>query len=169
MKKTLLLFFILFAVGTMLSFAQTVSIKTFGVTPRDVSRDTVEHYFDRAYNSLLNVGKETKVFLQGSSSVALSGATWNFSTKPAGSIATFGAVKNLDTSNQLVTFIPDVAGTYVIEFGNAGDVALITINAAVYWGVEGGPVSCKTCHQNVINNLPDVYNTWINTGHASDT
>ena len=78
MKKSVLLFFMLFAVGTMLSVAQTVNIKTFGVTPRDVSRDTTEHYFDRAYNSLLNVGKETKVYLQGSSTVALSGATWNY-------------------------------------------------------------------------------------------
>ncbi|MEO8232510.1 MAG: hypothetical protein ABI638_09515, partial [Ignavibacteriota bacterium] len=98
MKKSLLLFFFAFAVGTI-SFAQTVSLKTFGVTPRDVSKDTVEQYFDRAYNSLLNVGKETKVFLQGTSTVALSGASWNFSTKPTGSNATFGAVKDLDTSN----------------------------------------------------------------------
>ena len=169
MKNSILVFFFLFAVGTMLSFAQTVTVKPFGVSPRDVSKDTVEQYFDRAYNSLLNVGKETKVYLKGTSSVALSGATWSFSTKPVGSNATFGPIKNLDTSNQLVTFIPDVAGTYVIEFGSSGDVALLTINAAVYWGVEGGPVSCKTCHQNAINNLPAVYNSWVNTGHATDT
>ena len=97
MKNSILVFFFFFAVGTMLSFAQTVSVKTFGVSPRDVSKDTVEQYFDRAYNSLLNVGKETKVYLKGTSSVALSGATWSFSTKPAGSNATFGPIKNLDT------------------------------------------------------------------------
>lgn len=169
MKKSLLVFFLCFVLGTIFTFAQTISIKPFGVSPRDVSKDTVEQYFDRAYNSLLNVGKETKVYLKGTSTVALSNPTWIFSTKPSGSNATFGPVKDLDTSNQLITFIPDVAGTYVIEFGSSGDVALLTINAAVYWGVEGGPVSCKTCHQNTINNVPDVYNSWVNTGHASDT
>lgn len=169
MKKSVLIFFFLLTLGTVLSFAQTVSVTTYGVTPRDVSKDTVEQYFDKAYNSLLNVGKETKVYLKGSSTLALTGASWTFSTKPSGSNAQFGPVKDLDTSNQLVTFVPDVVGTYVIEFGSGGDVALITINSALYLGVEGGAVSCKTCHENTINSLPAVYNTWINTGHASDT
>jgi predicted CXXCH cytochrome family protein len=169
MKKSVLIFFFLLTLGTVLSFAQTVSVTTYGVTPRDVSKDTVAHYFDKAYNSLLNVGKETKVYLKGSSTLALTGASWTFSTKPVGSNAEFGLVKDIDTSNQIVTFVPDVVGTYVIEFGSGGDVALITINAALYLGVEGGAVSCKTCHENTINSLPAVYNTWINTGHASDT
>ncbi|MBK7630375.1 MAG: T9SS type A sorting domain-containing protein [Ignavibacteriales bacterium] len=168
MKKLVLVLFF-FAVGTILTFAQTVDLTTYGVSPRDVARDTVDQYFDLSYNSLKNVGTEAKVYLKGTSDVTFTSPTWNFSTKPAGSNATFGPVKDLDTSTQLITFIPDVAGTYVIEFSDGGDLALITINAAVYWGVEGGPVSCKTCHQNTINNIPDIYNTWVNTGHASDT
>ena len=51
MKKSVLIFFFLFAVGTMLSFAQTVTLSTYGVAPYDVTVDTVEHYFDRPYNS----------------------------------------------------------------------------------------------------------------------
>lgn len=83
MKKSVLIFFFLLTLGTVLSFAQTVSVTTYGVTPRDVSKDTVEQYFDKAYNSLLNVGKETKVYLKGSSTLALTGASWTFSTNPA--------------------------------------------------------------------------------------
>ena len=166
MKKSLLVFLLCFVLGTMFSFAQTVNVTTYGVSPRDVERDTLEQYFNRAYNSLLNVGVETKVYLIGTSDVSFTSPSWTFSTKPAGSTAEFGTVKDLDTSNQLITFIPDLPGTYIIEFGDAGDVSLITINAALYWGVEGGAVSCKTCHQNTINNLPPIYLSWLETGHA---
>ncbi len=46
------------------------------------------------YNGLQNVGKEVKVYLKGTSTLALSNPTWGFSSKPAGSNAAFGAVKD---------------------------------------------------------------------------
>ena len=118
------------------------------------------------FNSLQNVGKEVKVYLEGTSSVALSNATWGFSSKPAGSNATFGPVKDMDSSNQIVSFIPDVVGTYVIEFASGGNLALITVNAALYLGVEGGAVACKTCHGPLPSDNPGIYDKWLGTGHA---
>jgi len=169
MKKSVLIFFFLFAVGTMLSFAQTVTLSTYGVAPYDVTVDTVEHYFDRPYNSLKNVGIGTKVYLYVKSTLAFSSPTWSVTEKPAGSNVEFGTIKDIDTSNQIITFIPDIVGTYKIKFTTGTKSAELVFNAAVYWGVEGGPVSCKTCHQNTINNIPDLYNDWINTNHAIDT
>ncbi|MBK7229129.1 MAG: T9SS type A sorting domain-containing protein [Ignavibacteriales bacterium] len=169
MKKSILVFFFFFTVGTMLSFAQTVTVKTYGVAPYDVTVDTIDHYFDRPYNGLKNVGINTKVYLKAKSTLNLSDANWTFTQVPSGSAVTFGTAKDLDTSNQLITFIPDVLGTYKVKFTSKGKTVEMTFNAAVYWGVEGGPVSCKTCHQNTINEIPDIYNAWVNTNHAIDT
>jgi len=168
MKKNVLLFTgFLFILSSVL-FAQTVNVKTFGVSPRDVARDTNNpKYFNVAYNSLQNVGKEVKVYLKGTSTVAFTNATWTFSSIPAGSNATFGMVKDIDTSNQIVTFIPDVVGTYEIEFSDGGQVALISINAGLYLGVEGGAVSCKICHGPLPVGKPGIYDKWLNTGHAN--
>lgn len=167
MKKNVLLFTgFLFILSSVL-FAQTVNVKTFGVSPRDVARDTNNpKYFDVAYNGLQNVGKEVKVYLQGTSTVAFTNATWNFSSIPAGSNAAFGMVKDIDSSTQIVTFIPDVVGTYDIEFSDGGQVAFITINAAFYLGVEGGSPSCKLCHGPLPTDNPDIYDKWLGTGHA---
>ena len=169
MKKLILVLF-LFTTGTVLTLAQTVSIKTYGVAPYDVTVDSsAGHYFDRSYNGLKNVGTNTRMFLKGISTAAFVGPTWSITEKPAGSNAAFGLVKDIDTSNQLITFIPDLQGTYKVTFTSGTKSSEIVINAAVYFGVEGGAVSCKTCHQNTINNVPPVYNTWVNTNHAIDT
>ncbi len=48
MKKSVLAFFFFLIFGAMISFAQTVSVKTYGVSPRDVARDTIEQYFDKS-------------------------------------------------------------------------------------------------------------------------
>jgi hypothetical protein len=166
-KRVLLLAGFLFIVSSVLFAQPTVTVKTYGVSPRDVAKDSVEHYFNVAYNGLQNVGKEVKVYLEGTSSVALNGATFTFSTKPAGSNATFSAVKDVDSSTQIISFIPDSVGTYDIEFANAGQVAIITINTALYYGVDGGPVSCKTCHGPLPIDYPGVYTKWAGTAHAS--
>jgi hypothetical protein len=169
MKNLVLVFFFLFTVGAMISSAQTVTLKTYGVAPYDVTIDTLEHYFDRSYNGLKNVGVNTKVFLLAKSTLTFSTPTWEIIEKPSGSNIQFGAVKVIDTSNQIITFIPDLVGTYKVKFTTGTKTAEMVFNAAVYWGVEGGPVSCKTCHQNTINNIPDIYNEWVNTNHAIDT
>lgn len=169
MKKSILLFFFLVTVGTMLSFAQTVTLSTYGVAPYDVSVDTLEQYFDRPYNGLKNVGVNTKVYLKVKSTLAFTNPTWEVIEKPTGSTVQFGNAKVIDTSNQIITFIPDLAGTYKVKVTVDTKTAEMVFNAALYWGVEGGPVSCKTCHQNTINNIPDLYNAWVNTNHAIDT
>lgn len=163
MKKSILVFFFIITVGTILSFAQTVSVKTFGVTPRAVETDSIEHYFDVAYNSLLNVGKDVKVYLTGTSTSSLINPTWAFVSKPSGSNAVFTIPKVIDTSNQIVTFIPDVVGKYEIQFtdGSLGDT--IFIDAALYLGVEN---SCKNCHGPLPYDNPGIYDKWLGTGHA---
>lgn len=147
-----------------LSFAQTVTVTTQGVSPYDVIRDSVEQYFDRAYNGLANVGKETKVFLKGTSTAALDNPTWTITQKPAGSNAEFGATKDVNASTQLITFIPDLTGTYKISFQSGTASGSITINSALYLGVEGGYVSCVLCHENTLKD--SMYSKWKNTGHA---
>ncbi len=168
MKKTVLVIFFLFTVGAMISKAQTVTLTTFGVSDYNIEIDSVEHYFDRTYNGLRNVGINSKVFLLVKSNLALSNVNWSFTQKPTGSAVTFGSVKNLDTSNQIITFIPDVQGTYKIQVTAGTQTKEIVFNAALYLGVEGGVVSCKTCHQYSIAGIPDIYNPWSATGHALD-
>lgn len=148
---------------TSVVLSQTVTLTTYGVSPFDVAKDSIQQYFNRPYNGLENVGKETKVFLKGNSTLTLQSPTWAFLQKPAGSNAVFGTVKNVDTSNQIITFTPDIKGTYKITFfsGTKGDT--IVINAALYLGVEGGLVTCKTCHNSGSNNY---FDKWAGTQHA---
>lgn len=165
--KKLLLGFLFLSVVSQLSFAQTVTVTTYGVSPYDVVRDSVEQYFDRPYNGLTNVGKETKVFLQGKSTLALGNPTWTITEKPAGSNAAFGSSKNVDTSTQIITFIPDLTGTYRISFQSGTTTGTITINSALFLGVGGGAAgfpTCITCHNNTLFDF--VYDKWNQTGHA---
>lgn len=169
MKKSVLVLFFLFTVGTMLSFAQTVTLSTHGVAPYDVTVDTLEHYYNTPYNGLKNVGINGKVYLIVKSTLNLSDVNWSFTQKPTGSTVSFGAVKNIDTSNQIITFIPDLQGTYKVQVTTGTKTLEMVFNAAVYLGVEGGTVSCKTCHKHSIDDIPDIYNPWSNTNHAIDT
>ena len=167
MKKSILLLFFFFTVGTMLTIAQTVTVKTFGVAPYDVTADSIEQYFDRPFNALYNVGINTKVYLHGKSSLTLSSPTWTITEKPSGSNAAFGITKDIDTSNQLNTFIPDLQGTYKITFTSGSTTEEIVINAAKYYGAASGPVTCQACHNNAGSNF--VYDKWLGTNHAIDT
>lgn len=164
MKKLVLLSLSFLLIGTSLTMGQELTVKTYGVSPRDVARDTVELYFDRAYNGLMNVGNQTKVFLKGQSDEVLSNPTWNFLIKPASSSATFGATYDMDDNTQLITFIPDLVGTYKIEFIDGAASAIIIINSAVYFGVEGGVISCVGCHNT--SEWDYKYDKWNETGHA---
>ena len=165
MRKILLIVSILLFTGYATLFSQDVTLHTYGVSPRDVERDTILMYFDRAYNGLMNVGNETKVYLKGESDVQLNSPMWNFLLKPDGSNATFGTTNDLDTNIQIITFIPDSVGTYKIEFmdGSVGDT--IIINSATYLGVEGGYVSCIDCHNT--SQWDYKYDEWLQTGHAT--
>ena len=141
--------------------AQTVSLNTYGVSPRDVEADTND-IFDLAFNGLLNVGTETQMYLKGSSSLALSGgATWTLTTRPDGSTAILGTPTVADTSTEFLIFNPDVAGTFVITFESSGVPASITINAGLYLGDSNSP-SCATCHAGVGTE-------YLSTNHAVAT
>jgi hypothetical protein len=167
MKKSLLLLATFVFIVSSSIFAQTVTVSTYGVDPRDVASDlSVPKYFDRAYNGMQNVGIQVKVYLKGSSTVSLTGATWEFASKPDGSTADFGATMDLDTSNQIVTFIPDLVGRYKISFSDNGKSDTIVVDAATYLGL-GAPASCKNCHGPLPTSYPYVYDKWLNTGHAN--
>ena len=165
MKKLVLLSLSFLFIGSSLTMGQELIVKTYGVSPRDVERDTVEMYFDRAYNGLMNVGNETKVFLMGQSDEALSNPSWTFIMKPAGSMASFGTTYDMDDNTQLISFIPDLIGTYKIEFTDGAGSATITINSAEYFGVEGGVISCVGCHNT--SEWDYKYDEWSETGHAT--
>jgi len=165
MKKTFLLIIFITILGFSATLAQTLTVDAYGVSPRDVERDTIAQYFDRAYNGLLNVGTETKMFLKGhfeDSTLAI--PTWTLFEKPAGSTADFGTTLDIDASTQLISLIPDVVGTYKVEFADGIFADTLIINAAKYFGVEGGTVSCVTCHNNAQWDFK--YDKWLGTGHS---
>src|SRR3972149_5282310 len=117
MKKMFLFIIPLLLMCVTMSYAQTLTLKTNGLSPRDVANDTLStpKYFDRTFNGLQNVGNQTKVFLKAAKSTKFTSPVWAFTSKPAGSAVTFGTTKNLDTSNQVITFIPDKVGTYIVK------------------------------------------------------
>jgi hypothetical protein len=165
MKKLIAVVIVLVLSSTMM-FAQSLTCDPFGVSPRDVERDTVLLYFDRAYNGLHNVGVETKMFFEGKFiDSTLTAPTWTLIQKPATSTATLGATLNMDPSTQVVSFIPDVAGTYVITFMDGTYADTTTINAGLYLGVEGALPNCVTCHNN--STWGFVVDKWEQTGHYS--
>ena len=165
MRKILLFLTGLLLAGNAALFAQELTLKTYGVDPYDVSRDTVEMYFDRVYNSLLNVGVETKMYFVGHfEDSTLNNPTWTLFIKPVGSTAGFGVTKDLDPSTQLNTFIPDVIGTYKIAVSDGSFADTLVINAAKYLGVEGGAVNCIGCHNTSIWDFK--YDKWLETGHS---
>jgi len=165
MKKILLFFLLLTLFGSVRIHAQTLKLDTYGVSPRDVERDSVEQYFDRRYTGLTNVGNETKVYLKGQfEDSVLTSPFWEFLEKPANSNAVFGAVKDLDSATQLITFIPDQVGRYVVRFSDGTFADTIAINSALYLGVNNGQFTCVDCHNTAQWDYK--YDNWLNTNHA---
>ena len=134
-------------------------------THRDVDRDTVDHYFDKSYNGLLNVGKETKMYFKASVDEGdLTGPVWTIFEKPSGSVAAFGATKNLDASTQLISFIPDMVGIYKISVTSGTMSDTLAFNSALYLGVNSTAPNCMTCH-----NIPqwgNIGDQWKTTNHS---
>ncbi|MBD3223442.1 MAG: T9SS type A sorting domain-containing protein [Caldithrix sp.] len=165
MIKKLLLISILCLLPFSVVLAQEVSLEPYGVSPAQIKADTVgnDNYvgiLDRVYSGLLNVGVETEMVLKGMSDMALVSPTWTVLEAPTNSMATVTTQTNVDTSTQMAKFIPDLAGTYVIEFADQGASASVTVNAATYLGV-GEDEGCTNgfCHQDQVTN-------WRMTGHA---
>jgi hypothetical protein len=166
MKRLFLLLILITIFSYAGGLAQTLMLSPFGASPRDVARDTVDNYFDRAYNGILNVGKETKMYFKASvDGVNLSSLVWSIDKKPDSSVATLGTTKDVDTSAQIISFIPDVVGTYKISVTSDTLSASLDFNAALYLGVNSSPPNCKTCH-----NIPqwgNIYDKWEGTGHST--
>jgi Secretion system C-terminal sorting domain/Cytochrome c554 and c-prime len=166
MKKFFLFLILVTLVGFSTGLAQTLTVEPFGVSPRDAEEDTVLQYFDRPYNGLLNVGVGTKMFFKAHlDGAALSNPQWTIFIKPATSLSVIGTTLDVDTSTQICSFIPDTIGTYKIVFTDGEFTETLTINAALYMGVENGTPPCAGCH-----NTPDwdyKYDKWMGTGHST--
>ncbi|MFH2029420.1 MAG: hypothetical protein ABIJ40_02180, partial [Bacteroidota bacterium] len=132
MKKLITILF-LFTISTLL-VAQTAKVTPYGVSPRETTVDTLD-IFDLAYNSLANVGVGTKMYLKATTSVALTGGQVWTCDKAEG---TLGAKAAIDPSSEVTVFTPTVKGTYKVTFTDGVATATITINAALYLGIEGG-------------------------------
>jgi Secretion system C-terminal sorting domain/Cytochrome c552 len=156
-KSFLLILFALLSFSTI--YSQTVTLESYGVSPRDVEVDTSD-IFDIAFNGMVNVGKETQMYLMGSSSDSFTGGTWTLLTKPSGSATTMGTATVADTSTEYLVFVPDVVGTYKVSFMAGGMGDTLTINAGTYLGMTGGNVGCVTCHSSEANDYAE-------TGHAT--
>ena len=111
--KKMFLFITSFILCATIGYAQTLTVSTYGVSPRTSEEDSVAHYFDRTYTGLQNVGNETKVFLEVTKSTALTAPVWMFAEKPITSVVTFGTTNDLDTSHQVISFIPDKVGKFI--------------------------------------------------------
>ncbi|UCD37954.1 MAG: T9SS type A sorting domain-containing protein [Fidelibacterota bacterium] len=148
---------------TSLGISQTISVGPQGISPRDVELGRVDASFNRVYNGLLNVGIGTQMYFRGTfEDSSLTGATWSLMTKPGGSTATLGSPVEIDSATEIITFTPDVIGTYAISFveGSYGDT--VTFNAGTYVGMgasaaDGG---CAQCHAPFAED-------WEATGHAT--
>lgn len=141
-----------------LVLAQTITVTTHGISPRDVL-DSADDIFDLAYNGLENVGIGTKIYLKGTAD-DVTGGTWSVVSTPSGSAAGFDTPENSGTTIQYVSFVPDVVGTYVLQFTVGADNAQITINAGTYLGYESGTIACSVCHAETVEK-------WKATGHSN--
>ncbi|MCB9205949.1 MAG: T9SS type A sorting domain-containing protein [Ignavibacteriales bacterium] len=158
MKKNCYLLFILLLSASFM-FAQELKVATNGVSPRQAA-DVADDYYDLAFNGLQNVGTNTKVYVKGWwADSTLTAPVWTLTTKPAGSASVLGATLDVDESTQIITFIPDLVGTYKIQLVDGSASSEITINAGTYLGVKAGALNCNTCHSAVVEK-------WEATGHA---
>ena len=126
-------------------------------------------------SGLRNVGIGEKVYLSGPSWTGTTGATavtnWSWAlTPPAGSSAIFTDSDTTTSTLQIVSFTPDVSGTYTVTYDSTSDssaAATLTINASTYVGVgtiQGATANsslgqCGACHTTNES-------TWDDTGHS---
>jgi len=163
MKLNLFFTFLVIVLSCSLVFGQTLTLHPYGVSPRDVGVDAGD-IFDVAFNGLANVGVNTKMYLKGTFvDSSLTSPAWAILSAPGGSAATLGTPVNVDTTGQITTFTPDVAGEYEIEFSDGGTTASLKITAGYYIGIEDG--NCAVCHNN--GSFDFVVDEWEKTGHYS--
>ena len=167
-RKITILGVLLLMVGVAL--AQKAYIKIEGISPHVLEEMGIMN-LDSVSSGLPVVGTGTVVWLRGydvSGDTAFKPATsyeWSIVGRPSGSTATLSA-----TNQQLVTFKPDVAGSYQVKLVvNGVDDTTITIIAANYTGVNwkdlsGASLNCASCHKSA---TPEVYNKWVASDHAT--
>jgi len=150
-----------------LTIAQSLKLETYGVSPRMITYDLVDDFFEYPYSGLTSVGVGTMVYLKVSTAGSFTNPVWTMPVSPSGSQTTLN--NTLAEGNNVIylKFTPDKTGRYVIEFGDNGVTADITFNSAMYLGVDGGPVTCMNCHNNSLYGF--IGNKWQGTGHYSDT
>lgn len=134
------------------------------VSPRLVNQSQ-DDFFDVTSSGIPIVGLGAKTFLQVSADEAISNIVWSFSSKPAGSSASF-----INGNSALTAFAPDVVGIYEVKVDAtlASGEALsegVSIVGGTYEGVGNlnGPASfphCAVCH-------PGNAEQWLDTAHAT--
>jgi hypothetical protein len=158
-------------VAMLLSFtavySQSLTVEPYGVSPGAIVADTVGNpgYLgikDRISTGLHNVGVEAKVYMIARmSGSALMSPVWTLYEKPGSSATELSASTEVDTSSEIVTFVPDKAGTYRISVTDGAEGDTIVFNAGTYKGVED---NCKLCHNGGVSQN---YQPWSMTGHAT--
>lgn len=165
MKNKLLLVLLITLVNSSFLFSQTLKLEPYGISPRDAVLDTMD-IFTNAYNGLMNVGVQTKIYLKGQViDTTFNSPTWTLLSKPAGSGAVLGDLLSLNDTTQIRVFTPDVTGQYEIQFADGALLESIVINAGLFVGVEEGTVNCVVCHNNEPFNYK--FDQWKLTGHSS--
>lgn len=150
-----------------LTSAQTLSIDTYGVSPRNAGLDEAD-IFEYPFSGLTNVGVGTMVYFKVEADQAFENLTWTLPVKPDGSSPSFG--KSMTEGDMIVyrQFTPDLSGHYVIEVSDfSGVIASVEINAAMYLGYNSESPNCLNCHNNSLYGY--IGDKWEGTGHYSDT
>ncbi len=170
MKAKAITLLLLFLILSFPLLAQKAYIKIKGMSPHELKEMGIAN-LDSVSSGLSVVGTGTVVWLMGydiSGDTAFKPATsyeWSIVSKPTNSNAVLSS-----TSAQLVSFTPDLAGTYQIKLVvNGVDDTTITIIAANYTGVDwknigSQTLNCASCHKSL---TPDVYSKWSSSGHAT--
>lgn len=164
MHKRLLLVLVLILVSAVMVFPQDLLLDTHGVSPAAVKRDTVGNpdYLDikdRVATGLANVGVETKVYLKATfEDSSISGLSWSLEG-PGGSGASLSEATEVDSASEIVTFVPDMLGTYTAIVFEGMYADTVVINAATFLGVEGAAPNCTVCHSSTFDKFAE-------TGHS---
>ncbi len=165
---TSFLLFVLLVSTTSFGQVVDITLKSLGVSPRDVAVSTTDIYTKSA-TGLNNVGVGTVVYIKASISRQKFGnPTLSVSFKPLGSTVAVG--KTVDTKNdstQVFTFIPDKPGVYELKLTDGPYSGTLKINAAKFLGYTNTVVNgkdtklnCTTCHNSYVTG-------WEGTGHAT--
>lgn len=172
MKKILTLFVLLLMVN--LGLTQRANIKIEPVTPERLYK--LGFPTQSVSSGLPVVGAETYVYLSAQNignTEPITSATWEFTSKPAGSVADFTYPY---PDNSWAYFLADKKGAYDVKLtittASGTDDTTITIYAANYVGVgnfDGVPATypnCMSCHAGMPK-FVEIFNRWEESGHAT--